>query len=377
MTVADNVVISGNAKKLRFYHVRNWLGMPLSVWLPLLVRNRFAVTRVGQALRMLFFATGNSLMHRADQLIYSGRVRRAPAPEPPLFVVGHWRTGTTMLHELLVQDEQFAYPTTYQVMGPHHFLLSERLIPKLIAHAMPARRPMDNMVVGFDKPQEDEFALCNLGLPSPYLKWAFPRHYPEPGLYLDVDGWDEAERRRWIDGMVWFMRRLAWRDRRRMVLKSPTHTARLATLSEAFPSAQFIHIVRDPYTVFASTVHTWKQLWESLAFHSPNFDGIEEYVLATFEKMYHSFERARRTISRDRLYEIRYEDLVREPIAEMEKVYGHLRLKDFTAARPRLEAYFAARRDYRTNRHEISEDLRAAIAARWSGYIRRYGYEST
>lgn len=377
MTVADNVVISGNAKKLRFYHVRNWLGMPLSVWLPLLVRNKFAATRVGQALRMLLFATGNSLMHRADQLIYSVRVRRAPAPEPPLFVVGHWRTGTTMLHELLVQDEQFAYPTTYQVMGPHHFLLSERFIPALIAHAMPSRRPMDNMAVGFDKPQEDEFALCNLGLPSPYLKWAFPRHYPEPGLYLDVDGWDEAERRRWIDGMVWFMRRLAWRDRRRMVLKSPTHTARLATLSEAFPGAQFIHIVRDPYTVFASTVHTWKQLWESLAFHSPNFDGIDEYVLATFEKMYHSFERARPTIPHDRLYELRYEDLVREPLAEMEKVYEHLRLKNFTAARPKLEAYFAARRDYRTNRHEVSNDLRAAIGKRWGGYIRRYGYEST
>ena len=377
MAVDANVKTKGDQKKLRFYHVRNWLGMPLSVWLPLLARNHFAATRIGQVLRMMMFASVNSLMHRADQLIYARRVRRAPKPEPPLFVVGHWRTGTTMLHELLVQDEQFAFPTTYQVMGPHHFLLSERFFPKLIAHAMPARRPMDAMAVGFDKPQEDEFALCNMGLPSPYLKWAFPRHYAEPGLYLDVDEWDEAERRRWIDGMVWFMRRLAWRDRRRMVLKSPTHTARLRTLAEAFPGAQFIHIVRDPYTVFASTVHTWKQLWESLAFHSPHFDGIEEYVLATFERMYLSFERARPTIPQEQFYELRYEDLVREPVAEMEKAYDHLRLNNFTAARPKLEAYFAKRRDYRTNRHEISADLRAAIAKRWSGYIRRYGYESS
>ncbi|MGC3970350.1 MAG: sulfotransferase [Pirellulales bacterium] len=196
-------------------------------------------------MRQTVYSTGSSLLHRIDQLLYSGRVRRAAEPKPPLFVVGHWRTGTTLLHELLVQDERFTSPSTYQVMAPHHFLLSDGWMPKFLGHALPARRPMDNMAVGFDKPQEDEFALCNLGLPSPYLKWAFPRHYPEPGMSLDIEALPERERRRWIAGLRGFVRRLSYHDPRRTVLKSPTHTARLDTLSRVFPGAQFIHIVRE------------------------------------------------------------------------------------------------------------------------------------
>jgi len=44
---------------------------------------------------------------------------------PPLFLVGHWRSGTTLLHELLCLDARYTYPTTHACMNPHHFVLSE------------------------------------------------------------------------------------------------------------------------------------------------------------------------------------------------------------------------------------------------------------
>ncbi|MBL9082418.1 MAG: sulfotransferase [Planctomycetales bacterium] len=368
------VATRGDSRKLRFYHIRNWLGMPLGVWLPLLARNRFAAPRVGQVLRQTVFSAVNSLLHRADQLIYSGRVRRAPAPEPPLFVVGHWRTGTTLLHELLVQDERFTSPSTYQVMTPHHFLLTDGWMPRLFNHALPERRPMDSMAVGFDKPQEDEFALCNLGLPSPYVKWAFPNHYPEPGLALDIEALDERERRRWVAGMRWFVGRLSYRDRRPLVLKSPTHTARLRLLAEAFPGARFLHIVRNPYEVFASTLHTWRQLWDSCGFHAPSYEGLDEYVLETFVRMYAAFERDRPLLDARQFYELRYEDLVADPMDEMRKVYARLELPDFETARPRLTSYFADHRGYRTNRHVLADEVRQQIANCWRPYFERYGY---
>ena len=73
---------TGNAKKLSFFHVRNWLGMPLGVWLPLLARNRFAVSpsSIPQAVRMLFFGQFNTVFHCMDRLIYGCRVARTAIP---------------------------------------------------------------------------------------------------------------------------------------------------------------------------------------------------------------------------------------------------------------------------------------------------------
>ena len=45
---------------------------------------------------------------------------------------------------------------------------------------------MDNMLAGWDRPQEDEFALCMLGQPSPYLTIAFPNQAPKCPEYLDL-----------------------------------------------------------------------------------------------------------------------------------------------------------------------------------------------
>lgn len=366
---------TGTSKKLNFFHVRNWLGMPMGVWYRLLARNGFAASpsRMLQVLRMGAFSPINTAFHGLDRAIYSRRVARTAIPHPPLFIIGHWRTGTTLLHELLVKDEQFSFPTTYQVMAPHHFLLTSGFIPRLMNHAMPENRPMDNMPVGFDRPQEDEFALCNLGQPSPYAKWAFPNR-PCREDALDLDTFSPGELRRWKRAMVGFVRRLAFRDPRRQVLKSPTHTARVGHLRDAFPGAQFVHIVRDPRDVFPSTVHTWKQIWDSVGFQSPNFAGIEEYVLDNFDRMYKSFNRERELLGQGELHELRYEDLIRDPVGEVEKVYVKLGLPGFDAARPKLEEHAARSRQYKANRHELPEDLWQRISDRWSGYIERYGY---
>jgi hypothetical protein len=239
---------------------------------------------------------------------------------------------------------------------------------------LPTRRPMDNMAVGYDRPQEDEFALCNLGVPSPYLRWTFPNRDCPWDHYLDLDGLSGDELRRWGEALTGFVRRIAYRDPRRLVLKSPTHTARVARLVELFPGAQFIHIVRDPFVVFPSTVHTWKKLWNAMGFQVPRFAGLEEYVLATFERMYRGFERARPMLNGATLYEVRYEDLIRDPVGEVRQMYARLGLGEFAAVEPRLREYLARNSDYRTNRFELDPRLREAIGRRWRGYIERYGY---
>src|SRR5207244_9423156 len=137
--------------------------------------------------------------------------------EPPIFIVGHWRSGTTYLHELMVLDDRFAYPTTYECFAPNHFLLTEWLATHLAWWAVPAQRPMDNMAAGWECPQEDEFALCNMGLPSPYLRCAFPNDPPEAAEYLDMQGVPAAEQERWKAGLVGFVMALTFKKQKRLV----------------------------------------------------------------------------------------------------------------------------------------------------------------
>src|SRR5687768_6319878 len=104
---------------------------------------------------------------------------------------------------------------------------------------------MDNMAVGWDRPQEDEFALCALGVPSPYWVLGFfdRRQCPE---YLDFGGLPPGALARWKEAFVHVVKLMTFRHGKRLILKSPTHTARVGVLSEMFPRARFIHIVRDP-----------------------------------------------------------------------------------------------------------------------------------
>src|SRR5262249_39256835 len=153
------------------------------------------------------------------QAVYGWRVWCTPIRQAPIFIVGHWRTGTTFLHELLVLDERHSFPTTYECMEPNHFLLTEGFFTRWLKFLLPAQRPMDNMKSGFDRPQEDEFALCMMGLPSPYLTIAFPNRGPQFQEYLDFEGVRPRALARWKKRFYGFLQRVTFRNPKRLVLK--------------------------------------------------------------------------------------------------------------------------------------------------------------
>jgi hypothetical protein len=355
---------------------RFWHGMRLATWRRLLAENRFAVSpwRWPMAAAITSVTCGNSLAAALQSLTHGRRAARTELEHPPLFILGHWRSGTTLLHELLVLDDRHTFPTTYQCFAPHHFLLTEWFVSRWMKFLLPKKRPMDDMQAGWDRPQEDEFALGNLGVPSHYWTMAFPNHPPQNLEYLDLQAISPTELARWKAALVWFLRRVALKDPRRIVLKSPTHTARLAILSELFPEAQFIHIVRDPRSLFPSTVRLWQSLNEVQGLQIPHHQGVEEYVLACFERMYGAFFAQRDSLPPSRLVEIRYEDLVADPLGQLQRAYDSLQLGRFDRVRPKLEEYFAARSDYRRNRNEIAPQVEALLRQRWARYFEEYGY---
>lgn len=359
---------------------RIWLGCSVRAWYELLRRNRFAVgpQHLHTAVVDTVVSVINSCLAGIETAVYGRTIARARVSPDPLFIIGHWRSGTTLLHELLCLDERYAGPTVYECCAPHHFLLTESFLPRLLWFLMPDRRPVDQMEIDWTSVFEDEFALCLLGARSPYEMLAFPNSALSELNLLDPNNLTAAESRRWRALLVRFLTKVALRDpERRLVLKSPPHTCRIPLLLELFPRARFVHVVRNPYDVFPSTKHLWRTLRHSQGLQNPKTEISDETILATFLFMHTCVERDKALIPADQFHELRYEDLLRDPIAEMRSMYAHLRLGGFGDVTAAIETYFSARTTYTTNRYPISESQRDAVRRHWGGVIERYGYASS
>jgi len=378
-TAVAELRVKTPSSKHREWMPRFWEGCDFFAWIRLLARNRFAVhwscLYIAVIITVVSFV--HSILRLVQEICYRRQIVRTRIREAPLFIVGHWRTGTTLLHELLILDGRHTYPTTYECLEPNHFLLTEKLVTRWLWFLMPSRRPMDNMAAGWDRPQEDEFALCMMGQPSPYLTIAFPNHPPQFPEYLDLAGLSPRALRAWKNAFYGFLQRLTLKDPRRLILKSPPHTCRIKVLLELFPDARFVHIVRDPYVVFPSTMKLWKSLYMTHGMQRPTFDGLEEHVLATFPRLYQRLAADRHRIAPGRFFELRYEDLVRDPICQLRSLYGQLELGDFEKVRPQVETYLAGLRGYETNRYELTPIQHAEISQRWGRVIDLYGYATS
>lgn len=365
--------------KMRSWNPRVWTGMTMSAWFGLLARHRFMAspTRWGMVLLLTPVSVFNSCLALFQKLVYGRRINRTEIQHDPLFIIGHWRSGTTLLHELMVLDSRHTYPDTYQCFAPNHFLVSRRIIAWWLRLLMPPRRPMDAMQVAWEYPQEDEFALCGMGVPSPYLQFAYPNeaHVYEP--YLDMEGVSASAVARWKKAFVWFLKCITLNEPKRVVLKSPPHTCRIKILLELFPNARFVHIVRNPYEVFPSMVKTWKRLSEDQHIRVPRFEGLEDHVLKTFRHMYDVFESTHDLIDPSRFCEVRYEELVKDPTGQVRMIYDRLGLGEFDKVAPKLEEYAASKAGYKKDRYQLAEDIRDKITDQWQMFIQKYGYDQS
>jgi len=157
-----------------------WTGVRLLPWLRVLARHRFRVSpaRIPRAAGITLAALGNEALTPLQRVFWGRGIRAARIEHDPIVILGHWRSGTTLLHELLARDPRLVAPSTIQCAVPSHFVLSEQFATERLGFLLPARRPMDAMRMGFTRPQEDELALCNLGIPSPWWTVAFPADPP-------------------------------------------------------------------------------------------------------------------------------------------------------------------------------------------------------
>ena len=121
--------------------------MRMGDYYSLLRENRFQIhpARYPMAVLVSGCTAINSVLAGVQQLTHGRRINQTELVAPPIFVIGHWRSGTTLMHELLALDQQLAFPSNFDAFIPHHFLISRFFFYPLIKLLMPSTRPMDNM----------------------------------------------------------------------------------------------------------------------------------------------------------------------------------------------------------------------------------------
>jgi hypothetical protein len=364
--------------KYRWNVGHNYLaGITAGDWLRLLRENHFAVDPDywHRAAFITLASLVNSVSRRKEQRQFNEAVARVQVA-PPLFVIGHWRTGTSHLHNLLAQDsDQFAFANTYQVVNPHTFLCTEEVNTRRFAWLVPSKRPMDNMALSFQSPQEDEFAPCLMSLRSLYLGISFTRREEHYTRYLTFRDVPREELDAWKAAFVWFLKKLTFKYQRPVVLKSPPHTARIRLLLEMFPGARFVHIHRNPYTVFQSFRHYFDTAMWLTYLQRPDLPGIDDRIIHRYNLLYDAFFEERSLIPKGHFHELSFEQLERNPMGEMQQLYENLNLPGFSSFRPKLQRYVDSLADYRKNEFgELEPQWRAKIARAWQRSFDEWHY---
>ena len=367
-----------HAEKVRVFLV-NWLftslyGMALDEWLGLLRRHRFSVDPpyLPRAAFMTLTGAMTSLIRAYENRKYASRLTEAEVKEP-LFILGHWRSGTSYLHNLISLDERFAHPTVWRVLNPHTFLTTERY-SAIVKLASPKTRLLDSMELGADMPFEDEFATCGT-LCSPFLAEAFPRQADFYDRYLTFRTVPPEDVARWKESLLLFYKKLTWKFGRPLVLKSPPHTGRIALLLEMFPDARFVHIHRHPFAVFRSTRGQARTMQRTLCLQTSNSPNLDARIIRRYRTLYDAFFEERDLIPDGRLHEIRFEDLERDPVAQLRGLYEALDIPGFEAFRPSLEDYVSANSGYRKNEYQkLPASLRAEISQAWRRSFDEWNY---
>jgi hypothetical protein len=142
-----------------------------------------------------------------------------------------------------------------------------------------------------------------------------------------------------------------------------------------FPDARFVHIHRDPYAVFQSFVHVYAK---ALPFgRLQDTSGVDwtGRLIRQYQEIHDAFFEERALIPAGRFHEMSYEELERDPMDEMRKLYVSLALPEFEIVEPALRTYLDSQAGYQKNVFpELAPDVRQHVAAAWGRCFDEWGY---
>jgi len=296
----------------------------------------------------------------------------------PVFILGHWRSGTTLLHNLLCQDERFGYVTTYQSVFPDtlHSKTGRFIFGLFTKLLIPGTRKGDNVELNAAFPQEEEFALGDKTPLCFYYFWMFPRqirfYYNQAVRFQGVD---KTLIDQWKNDYILLIKKALKNTNQECFLsKNPPNTARIRVLLEMFPNAKFIHIHRNPVEVFLSTRNFYYKMMPHLQLQTIAREEVDAHIFDIYKKLMNDFLEQKELIPPQNLVEIAFSDLEKEPEKNLEAIYKNFDLGGFDEALPNFQRHLEHVESYEKNKHNINAAVLAKIADEWGFMMKKYNY---
>ena len=310
------------------------------------------------------------------KIIYGSRISKTHIKNPPIFIIGHWRSGTTFLHELLSQDPHLAHVSLWHTLVPDSFLILNSS-KELLSRFLPTTRPMDSMRVDIDGAYEEEAGLATLGRLSFFHCFMFPRdaeqQYRKSVLF---EGLNAEEIAIWKKNYLQLLKAVTFENNgQRLILKNPANTARIKTLLELFPKARFIHIYRNPYKVYVSTKRMRMRVLNQFALQHTTEEEVERHVIDDYISLMKSYYEQKDKIPEGQLVEISYEEFVANPLDQVRQVYAKLDLPGFEEAKLGMQQHLDRQAGYVTNPYTIDKAIIQRVKKHWGFTIKRWGYK--
>lgn len=345
-------------------------------FLPLLVFIKQSVLLGGISLRKLplfilyvfKFVLGEPL-RLIELLLFERRIQHHVLMEDPIFVLGHWRSGTSHLQQVLSEDPAHVSLNLFQMLNPDHFLWTERwLLPFLnrliklfgIRYAF-QRRALDLRLCG-----ELDTALCSIGSTQGYT-WGhlFPKKYRS---WMNTRLF-EASSVQELSDYDYLIRKLSYKSRnKRVVVKSPGDTARISALLKLYPKAKFVYISRSSYATYGSTCYLWSAIQRENSLHLLSAFEISTHVIWTLPKLMKAYEDMKSQIPTENRCEINFEDLHAHPDETMRSVYDRLSIGTYPVAE--FKTFFAKNRTHRPETYVNDEQFILTLKNAWGNYYK-------
>lgn len=301
---------------------------------------------------------------------------------PPIFIVGHWRSGTTYLHQLLTQDPRFACVSLLQCLSPD-CPSSDYFLRPLLKLLVPKTRRIDNVQISLDAPQEEDFHMSCLSINSYHHAYYFPKQirslFEKYVLFENFSDHDQVQKAKqaWIKNYLYVLRHALTHsgEDSTLLLKDPSNTARISDLLELFPDAKFIHLYRNPYHIFPSTKNLHRKFQKDYAFQSIDESVLEKHILYIYQRLMGRFFEQESKIPQGNLIHVRYEELETNPLQEVKRIYGELGISNFDGVSSNFEQHIRNQKHYQKNRYRtLTRQEIDTIYQHWNFTIDRWQY---
>ena len=299
--------------------------------------------------------------------------------QPTVVIVGYYRSGTTHLHNLMSCDDGFVTPRWYQCLAGQGFVFGWSVLRFVLVPFLGQTRPQDAVGFGPGWPGEDDFALCSWGgcssLPGRLI---FPSRWDDWKRWHGLEGLNEKELNRWRSLMAMFVWKLTRgkKNRSRVVLlKTPSHTARVAELDRLFDGhVKFVHLVREPKAVIDSNIRLHDSLKGHLLEDPLPTQTMRDRIVEEYAQSEAKCDRELSEIDERRWVRVRYQDLRADATGTLKKIYSSLDIDFNDATEAHTRWYLGQLGEYRSNKSaidigEVSETEREISAEMIDRYV--------